>query len=242
MTLLTSYALTSTFAGIPQLQCMGSGVSGNSAPSGVAGSIEIVNSTAKMTIRQTDPTTFTGIRSEMVFTPFALNDESWVTWECMIASEDWLENTGQIIIAQIHPEDTIVAAVNFSLYVKGRQLFVSLPLSDPPTLSTSSSLTPLGDLVFGKWYSFCLHSVWKNADTGMLEFYQDRKPVAKIFNRGTAYNLDTPYFKMGVYDGPHNADFGTKAAYFRNLKIYSGNDGYTTVMGSTPITQTALTT
>jgi hypothetical protein len=78
--------------------------------------------------------------------------------------------------------------------------------------------------------------LWKNTSTGLLDFYIDGVCVYRLATRGTAYNLDAPYFKCGVYDGPHLEDFGTKACYVRNVSKYTGNlDGYATVLGQVPL-------
>jgi len=65
-----------------------------------------------------------------------------------------------------------------------------------------------------------------------MEVFVDGVQIYKNWNLATAYTADTPYFKLGIYDGPHLANFGTKSARFRNLKRYSGNGGYSDVLDS----------
>jgi hypothetical protein len=69
MALQVDLPLTSTFVGTQQLQCMGAAYAPASYPNGVAGSMEFVDGWFKGTIRQTDPPTFSGIRSEVI--PFS---------------------------------------------------------------------------------------------------------------------------------------------------------------------------
>jgi len=53
-------------------------------------------------------------------------------------------------------------------------------------------------------------------------------------------NVQGPYLKLGPYDYAHWGDFGEKTAFYADAKVWSGNDGYQTVMGGVPIIGTRL--
>lgn len=238
LTLLSDAPFASTFAGVNSLQCMGvTSYTPASNPNGIAGSMEIVDGWFKGTIRQTDPPTATGIRSEITLPAQALGDETWLTWDMQIIASEWPDNSGQIVLAQMHPEDAIVAAVGFSFQAINGELFFTVPLSEPPTQSGGETRILVEPLRLGHIYQMAIHTKWINNNTGFMEAFVDGVQIYKSPPRGTAYNLDTPYFKLGIYDGPHLANFGTKSARFRNLKRYSGNGGYADILGKPPAPQ-----
>ena len=73
-----------------------------------------------------------------------------------------------------------------------------------------------------------------NNEAGYLQAFVDGVQVYQNWQRGTSYNADAPYFKLGIYDGPHNADFGTKSARFRNVRRYSGQNAYNEFLAEPP--------
>lgn len=64
----------------------------------------------------------------------------------------------------------------------------------------------------------------------------EHAPIFREYGVPTEYdNVLGPYLKIGLYDGYHWGDFGTKTAYFSDVKIWTGNDGYGTIMGGVPV-------
>ncbi len=236
MTLQNSLPLTSTFSGSGMLQCMGTGYMSASYPDGIAGSIEIDDGWFKATIRQTDPPTFSGIRSEIIpFSTQALGDEVVFTWEMLIKSSEWTDHTGDIVLGQLHTKDSIPAAVGFAIAAKGGMLFLDIPNSEPPTESWTEKRNVIGALKLDHVYQMAVRMRCINNTTGYLQVFVDGVQVYQNWQRGTSYNADAPYFKLGIYDGPHNADFGTKSARFRNVRRYTGVDAYSLFLGNVPL-------
>jgi len=229
--------LLQDFAGVDgQLQCMGTSWSSSTYPDGVAGSMEIVDGWFKGTIRQTDPATFSGIRSEIIpFSTQALGDEIVFTWEMLIKSSEWPDHSGDIVLGQLHTEDTIVAAVPFAISAKGGTLFFDIPNSEPPTESLTYKRNVIGDLRLDHIYKMAVRMRCINNTTGYLQAFVDGVQVYYNWQRGTNYNADAPYFKLGIYDGPHLANFGTKSARFRNVRRYTGVDAYSLFLGNVPL-------
>jgi hypothetical protein len=232
MTLIYSQNFETDFSAVPQLQSMGTIVAGNSSPAGIAGRMEIVNGAFKSTIVDTDPPTATGVRSECVFAKSALGDEDWITFEMRIKAEDWDDN-GSISICQVHNKDSISAAVPILLIVKHNAWQIWTPAQDPPVEQQSFRQTSY-PFDFDVWNKVTIHAKWLNTPAGFLEVFVNNISVHRRFDQGTAYNADTPYFKLGVYDATHNLGFGTKTAYFRNLKLYRGVESYSVAMGRGP--------
>jgi len=232
MTLVYSQNFDINFSTVRQLQAMGTIIAGSSAPAGVSGRIEIVNSVFKSTIVETDPPTATAVRSECVFNPSALGDEDWITFEMRINEGDWNDN-GTISICQVHNKDTILAAVPVLLIVKYKAWQVWTPAQDPPIEQANFQQTAY-PFDFNIWNKVGIHAKWMNNTTGFLEVFINNISVHRRFDQGSAYNADAPYFKLGVYDAAHNLGFGTKTAYFRNLKMYRGVESYSVALGRGP--------
>jgi hypothetical protein len=236
MALQVDLPLTSTFVGTQQLQCMGTAYAPASYPNGVAGSVEFDDGWFKGTIRQTDPITFSGIRSEVVpFTTQALGDEVIFTWEMLIKSSEWPDHSGDIVLGQLHPKDDILAAIGFAFTANGGTLRFDIPKSEPPTESWNEKRNIIGALQLDHIYKMAVRMRCINNTTGYLQAFVDGVQVYQNWQRGTSYNADVPYFKLGLYDGPHNADFGTKSARFRNVKRYTSPNGYSDFLNNVPL-------
>lgn len=233
-TLSKDFSFSTSFTGLYQLQAMGTSYNPATYPNGVAGSLEIVDGTMKATIRQTDPPTFTGIRAEVITHINALGDKQTITWEMMVKSDEWTEETGQIVIGQLHTKDSIAAAVGFSVEIKKGVIFFSMPKSEPPTESWNENQIPCANLRKDVWIKMAVRMKCINDKTGYIEFFMDGKQYVKVSNRGTSYNGDAPYFKIGIYDGPHNADFGTKSVRIRNVKVWAGVGSWEETLGQIP--------
>lgn len=247
MALQNSYPFSTDFADntgsfAPGMQANNITTDATSSPTGIAGHIEIINNTYKSSIFSTDPQTLGGIRSELYFTPSAVANENWYTWEMLINQVDWDNgSTGNCSVMQIHNKDSINAAVNFLLMVQkdgnGSFQFVAyIPSVDPPSLSTVYKQVAIPGFTFGKWHKFCLHSLWKADNTGWMDLIIDGVMVMRIFLYGTAYTSDAPYPKLGTYDANHSNVFGaSRIVYYRNLYIWQGTgDSYEDVLVLAP--------
>lgn len=236
LTLVSDAHFSTDFSGVTSMQCMGStAYTPDNTPDGIAGSMEIVDGWLKTTIRQTDPPTATGIRSEVVLPLQAIGDEAWFTWEMLVKSDEWDANTGQISVSQCHPKEGILASGYFNFYLRNGYLTFAIPETEPPTEgSYNKKHYWIHPIKFNHAYRLAIHTKWATSG-GFLEAFVDGEQVFKRWGFGTGYETDTPYFKIGMYDGPHAADFGTKSVRFRNLKRYHGVGGYNEVLGTPPL-------
>jgi hypothetical protein len=225
--------------GITSLQCMGSSAyTPETNPNGIAGSIEIDDGWCLTTVRDTDPPTATGIRAELTMPVQAMGDEAWFSWEMMVKSGEWndIEN-GDMSVSQCHPKNGINASGYFNFFIRpGGRLTFAYPETEPPTEgSYVKTHIDIEELRFDHVYKCMIHTIWvAEAGRGFLEAFLDGRQIYKTTGRGTAYVDDLPYAKVGIYDAPHAADFGTKAIRYRNLKRWSGSGPYSTVLGDAP--------
>lgn len=237
MALLAHYPLSTTFAGISHLQANGTQVTGNAQPTGVPGTFDLINGAVRTTCRESDPFTYGERRSEMLFrNQLDPTGERWYTWEFMIPGT-WNFNTGMVVM-QIHetnPAGSDPVAVQFVLLLENNQLVSRVPVN---VLVPGGDSYRLGShpFVFDRWYSMCFHANWQIGNTGFWELFVDKIPMLKRYSFANAYDFPIGgYLKLGIYNYAHINGWGTKEAYYRNVKIWSGNDGYQAVMGGVPM-------
>lgn len=238
MALIVDYPLTSTFAGVNSLQADGTIDTGNNLPNGIGNSLYISDSVMVSHITENDTPTALGIRSEIT-APADTNAERWYTWDFMIP-DDFAPTNVPIMLMQIHdtPDGGDPArAVPFSFwYTQDGNFTCYVPSLALPAEGVNSTIVATVPAVKGVWHSACFRALWSITATGFREFYFNDVALFRQFNLATTYNdVVGNYFKCGCYDGTGGANFGEATAYYRNVKIYSNNDGYETVLGTTPL-------
>ncbi len=237
MALSVSYPLNSSFTGVTQLQSRGTIDTGDNLPAGIAGGLIIENGVMASTIHDTDDVTAIAVRSEIV-APSNTFAEWWYLWEFMIPS-DFAPQTDPISLMQTHDTPDVGDGnkwVPFALYwLPSDMLATYVPAAALPAEGANGTIAAMSTFTRGTWHSACLHVKWSAGNSGFREFFLDGIPLFRHHSLATMYTDTTgPYFKLGCYDATHNARFGTAKAYFRNVEIWSGNDGYQTVLGQLP--------
>lgn len=240
MTIIQTYTLDTDFSDVYQLQAQGTIDTGANLPNGIDSALYIQDGYMVSYITQDDDITASGIRSEITDQARAIG-EYWYTWEFQIPTE-FAAGNDPIILMQIHdtPDggDPARAVPFYFSYEQPGYFGCFIPVTQPPSEGANSSLIAMSNIVRDVWYHGCLRVKWATDSTGFMEFYLNRRPLFKIINQSNMYSDTTgPYFKCGCYDSTHNANFGTAKAYYRNVNIYSGNDGYETVMGGLQVNE-----
>lgn len=238
MTLLANHPLSSTFSGVTTLQTKGMNLNGAAYPTGVPGSIDLVNGTARVVVNDTDAETYGERRSEMAFShQLDPTGERWYTWRFMVPSTWGLDDTSMAVM-QIHetPDAGHAAtAVQFVLLLENGQLVARVPVNFP-SMGTDSYRMASRQIEFDRWYSMCFHANWRLDTTGFWELFIDRVPMFRQYGLANAYDFIVGgYLKLGIYNFGATEGWGTKSAYFSNVSVWSGNDGYQTVMGDVPV-------
>lgn len=235
-TLLLDNRLSSNFNGL-QLQAIGQYVNGSDHPEGIPGRIEIGQGVAQVTLVQGDPKTSLGNRSELIWLPYSSFGEYWYTFEFMVPVT-W-NYTKPIAIFSVHdiPDNgDLPRHPELGLRVADNLLRIEIPAATLPTESLEFNRAAFIPFKFGEWTKLALHSNWQTTNSGFREVFINGIPYLRQFSIPTHYDdVSGPYAKFGVYDYTAQQDFGILTAYFRNIKMWSGNDGYQTVMGGIPI-------
>lgn len=243
MTLVYANDFSTSFAGVTNMQSQGTLVSGNDSPSGIGDGVSIVDGVYRARINDTDTVTASGIRSELVFADNALGNVELIDFEIKVEDDEWAEtgsSSDRIVVFQVHNEDSISAAVNFLLFIEDRSWVVWHPITEPPSEGANYIARTLGPVAFDVWNRISLRAKWINDATGFLDIYLNKSPVYHVRGRGTAYDLDTPYPKIGLYASGATG-FGTRTAYYRNFAHYRGAaESFETVMDGVPQRATPL--
>lgn len=234
MALELSYSFND-FSNVYQLQALGQVISGAESINGIGAALTLEDGIMKATVTDSDAQTALGQRSE-IRVPSSNRSEYWYSFEFMVP-QDW-DDAKAMSIMQIHDSPDVgdlSRFPNFLLTVEGSGIVVLCPIANLPVENANGVRLSYYPLVKGRWNFCVLHAFWQINTTGFREFFINNVPILRQFNLPTHYDdLNGPYLKLGTYDFYHSGGFGTKTAYYRNIKIWSGNDGYTSIMGSPP--------
>ncbi len=238
MAILANHPLISTFYGVTSLQTKGLNLPGSGYPLGVPGSIDFISGAARCVVNSTDAETYGERRSEMSFShSLTPTGERWYTWRFMIPSS-WGIDITSMAVMQIHETPDAghaSTAVQCVLLLENGQLVARVPV-DFPGFGTSSYRMATHPIQFDRWYSMCLHANWQLDTTGFWELFIDRVPMFRQYGLPTAYDFIVGgYLKLGIYNFGATEGWTTKTAYFSNVSVWSGNDGYQAVMGGVPL-------
>lgn len=236
---------TTSFAGVTNMQSLGTITDGDSSPSGISTGISIGSFFGRTCYRarvtDADATTASGQRSEIVFADAAVGDSEFFDFEIYVDRDDWTASVGspdRMVIHQVHNEDTIVAAVDYLLWIESGSLVIWHPSTEPPAEGATYISRMLCPFPFDAWTRITVHVRWDAAATGFIDVYVNGRRLYGFISRGTAYTSDTPYGKLGIYASAATG-FGTKDAYYSNFAHYRDTDGvfqdWTTVMGDVPL-------
>ncbi len=237
MSIVYQNDFSSTFTGCSALHAINTPIFNPTGAIGIANRVEIKNGVLRTYLSDADPETFGGQRSEVLTVYSATGDDIWYDFEVFIKATEWVQlSFEEISVFQVHASDSISGVtVDFMCVLTYGALQFYLPVPEPPsTPITSTILGPVIEYPFDKWNRFCLHMNYKNTSTGLAEVFMNSTRLWSVSNRGTAYTSDTPYLKLGQYNTQHTAGFGSRAATYRNLTVYSGIQSYQTVLGTVP--------
>lgn len=239
--ILSAFDNTSaTYAPIQGLSGIGVAIAGASNPQGIPDVLTLENGMMKAYCSDDHPITSGGHRTEIYLTVDSFTTDSWVTWEFMLPSVWWTGFTGIITISQFHDSPaeghTTPRQPPFMLQFNNKNLQIAWPSAVLPAEVSASRQANGIPLEFDRWYAMCTHFKWAPNSLGFREVFVDRKPIYREWNVPTSYD-DTlcPYFKLGMYFTNNFNPCGNKVLYARNLKRWSGNDGYQTILGGAPI-------
>ena len=214
-------------------------LSGASYPQGIPNVLTIENGCMKAFLTDTHAITTVGHRTEMYLTPDVFG-EVWYAWEFMLPAQYWQGFTGALTTGQFHDSNDVGDAgrqPNAMFQVMNGVLYIVWPRATLPTQSTLYDRFAVLNIKWGQWHSICFRVNWQITTSGFRDVYVDGVPVYRQWNVATAYDdVIQPYFKLGIYN-TSGGNCGDKYAYFRNLKRWTGNDGYQAVMGNVPMSR-----
>lgn len=242
MAQLSDFSLNTNFAGT-YLQANGIAVSGDGAPSGIDGRIEIVDGAARLTVYGTDAETALGHRSAVHFGTFPNSGECWSSVDFMV---DPLWTTNNVAtIGSWYPtpdagEELIIKHVNIGLRLVNRDtLFVNVPAAVLPSVTATGRTVAVRKIEQGRWYNITIRINLQTTAIGWREVYLDCVKIYGEYNVPTAYDDVTgPFYKMEART--LSQDYDRVRIWVRNARQWTGNESFATTMGGPPMTPSCL--
>ena len=193
-----------------------SGIHGTTLPNGetlrfgkVSDPTNSVRKALAFTVRNSDPTTSNGKRTELSLTPnIEMNKVYWIAFSAYI--EDWgtlATNDNALFGTQLHQgnKSLVVGGPAFGLYTTqtGRTFRVQARYSESATPSSSNAVSVKHaeyPIPFRRWTDFVLKFKQNTSGNGFLQVWMDGQLIAD-YKGSLGYNTGyTDYAKFGYYN------------------------------------------
>ncbi|WP_439883483.1 heparin lyase I family protein [Pontibacter sp. MBLB2868] len=201
-------------------------------------------------LRDTDPITSGGTRSEVLF-PAQDNSDRWYAFSLYLPSSEWQSDRKQDMICQWHQgggknPSSSIRIINDKL------------LYDVRTEPSSPKRFDLGSVLKDQWQTFVVHVKHSHNSDGLVEIWHNGKKVVN-YAGGNGYDssFESPRWKLGIYKSDWNyeetTDTKKRVLYYDEIRM--GNEraslaemtprtsttSSTTSSTTTPTTSTATT-
>ena len=212
----SGYVATLINTGTPAPQVPESGIHGTVLPNGetlrfgkVSDPTNSVRKALAFTVRNSDPTTSNGKRTELSLTPnIEMNKVYWIAFSAYI--EDWgtlATNDNALFGTQLHQgnKSLVVGGPAFGLYTTqtGRTFRVQARYSESATPSSSNAVSVKHaeyPIPFRRWTDFVLKFKENTSGNGFLQVWMDGQMIAN-YKGSLGYNTGyTDYAKFGYYN------------------------------------------
>ena len=206
--------LINTYTQAPQVP--ESGIHGTTLPNGetlrfgkVSDPTNSVRKALAFTVRNSDPTTSNGKRTELSLSPnIEMNKVYWIAFSAYI--EDWgtlATNDNALFGTQLHQgnKSLVVGGPAFGLYTTqaGRTFRVQARYSESATPSSSNAVSVKHaeyPIPFRRWTDFVLKFKENTSGNGFLQVWMDGQMIAD-YKGSLGYNTGyTDYAKFGYYN------------------------------------------
>ncbi|MFL5746543.1 MAG: polysaccharide lyase [Niastella sp.] len=203
---------------------------------------------ARFELRDTDPESHSGTRSEIAF-PTPTTNNFWYSYALYMPSAQYKDEAADEVITQWHGGGGITPAI--SMRVTNGHLVMRTP---------DNAKTDLGAIEKDKWHTYVYHIIHSSGSDGLIEIWKDGTKL--VSRKGPSMYAITgdfhlPNWKMGIYKSDWNGTGTTstnlRVLYFDDIKygkatatydemLPVGNGGSTTPTSPTDGTSTQPTT
>lgn len=238
-----SFNTSSDFSNCRYIGANGTFETGPELPNGIAGRISIDDGACRMHLKTTDANTADWKRTEIDFGEFpSAIGEIWSTFEFKY---DWSFDN-YVVIGSWSVMINDVAGqtyVPIGFRIRNKCLVIQAP-ANLGELGFNNQDLAVESIAPGVWHRVCVHAdMQAAAGAGFREVFLNNKPIVRQVSLQTTYSTATAhYFKLGPYDGLHTAAFSEATMFIRNVTMWTGNDGYLSVLGGAPQAPTRLVT
>jgi len=199
---------------------------------------------ARFELRDTDPESHSGTRSEIAF-PTPTTNNFWYSYALYMPSAQYKDEAADEVITQWHGGGGITPAI--SMRVTNGHLVMRTP---------DNAKTDLGAIEKDKWHTYVYHIIHSSGSDGLIEIWKDGTKL--VSRKGPSMYAITgdfhlPNWKMGIYKSDWNGTGTTstnlRVLYFDDIKygkatatydemLPVGNGGSTTPTSPTDGTST----
>ncbi|MCJ8167634.1 polysaccharide lyase [Pontibacter sp. E15-1] len=174
-------------------------------------------------LRDTDPITSGGTRSEVLF-PEQSNQDRWYAFSVYFPSKYFQKDSKQDVISQWHQGGG--KNPSSSLRILNDKLVFDVR-KDP----SSANKLYMGALIKDAWQTFVVHIKHSHNSDGLVEIWHDGKKVINYVGANSYdSSFDNPRWKMGIYKSDWNYDETTdtdhRVLYFDNVRMGSEKATY----------------
>lgn len=241
-TLNIPFQTSTDFASCRWLAANGIFQAGSTLPNGITDRIWVEDGVCKMVLDTVndEPDSSGWMRTEVDFGEFpTAKGEFWSVFEFQY---DWTFNDYVVIgswsVMINGASGTTYVPIGFRIR---NHCLVIQSARDLNVIGFSNQDLAAAPIQPGRWHRVVAHANLQSDSTGFREVFLDDVAIVKQYGLQTTYpDASAHYFKGGIYDGDHDQRFPYASLSLRNVSMWSGNDGYQTVMGGVPMSPARL--
>ncbi len=185
-------------------------------------------SSGRFELRNTDPMTSNGTRSEVLF-PEQEHNERWYSFSLYLPADDFKVDSNNDIISQWH-QGKGSGSPTTTLRVKDDRFF----LKSGDTKETRKDYD-IATVKKDVWNEFVIHIVHSSGDDGLVELWFNGDKVLNIKGGNMDEDFGLPRWKIGIYKDDWNYDETTdtdhRVMYFDNVLMGNENATYNEMSG-----------
>ena len=179
----------------------------------------------RIEVRNTDKMISGSVRSELVQEVDEPITERWYGLNMYL--EDWVDDVAGESAFEWHP-DNAEAVSAASLWLSGGKYVFQI---NPGGSNSKKEYIDIGPIVNNQWVSWVIHVRWATDITGILQVWQNGKPVVDRSNIKTC-SPDGVYFKLGLNKfgwGNQLSTVTKRVIYYDEIRIGDERANYETV-------------
>ena len=182
----------------------------------------------RIEVRDSDPKISGSFRAELVQEVDEPITERWYGFNMYL--EDWADDVAGESAFEWHPDNAKGVSAASLWLSDGKYVFQT----NPGDTNTGSEYTDIGPILNNQWVAWVIHVKWTTDNTGVLQVWQNGKPVIDKTHIKTC-SPDGVYFKLGLNKfgwGSKPSTVSKRVIYYDEIRIGDERAIYETVKPS----------